>query len=107
MSDLQARLVAAIQSIRTSTPRECDEWCETIADSGFDGLVSHSNACVERWAARVDARLAACVEASWHVAIARCIENVATGDYVPPKKAPAIDAGLAAFLVAAAQKETT
>jgi hypothetical protein len=39
------------------------------------------------------------------VAIARCIENVATGDYVPPKKAPAIDAGLAAFLAAAAQKE--
>jgi len=98
MTDLHARLVAAIQQVRTTTPRECLLGCMPNV---------HSPWCDERWAARVDARLAACVEASWHVAIARCIENVATGDYVPPKKAPAIDAGLAAFLAAAAQKETT
>jgi len=97
--NIQAQVRAAIQSIRTSTPRECDERCGRDSD--------HTDACWERSAARVDARLAACVEASWHAAIARCIENVATGDYVPPKKAPAIDAGLAAFLAAAAQKEAT
>jgi len=96
MTDLQARLVAAIQQVRTSTPRECGQWCSV----GW-----HSHECDAHWVAASDARLAACVEASWHVAIARCIENVATGDYVPPKKAPAIDAGLAAFLAAAAQKE--
>ena len=98
MSDLQARLVAAIQQVRQQTPRECSLGCCYGA---------HSERCDERWLARGDARLAACVEASWPAAIARCIENVATGDYVPPKKAPAIDAGLAAFLAAAAQKETT
>ena len=98
MTDLQARVVAAIQQVRTSTPRECDEWCETIADSGFDGLVSHSNACVERWAAKVDARLAACVEAMLEAAIC-APEGRRVHAYTLR------EAGLAAFQAAAAPEE--
>ena len=106
MTDLVARVVAAIQQVRTSTPHDAE--CIVLSQARFSGGGHEFGvACNCTWTERVDARLAACVEASWHVAIARCIENVATGDYVPPKKAPAIDAGLAAFLAAAAQKETT
>ena len=109
MSDLRTQLVAAVQQVRTSTPRECDEWCETIADSGFDGLVSHSNACVERWAARVDARLAACVEATIEAAgtaqrrsLAFLLDPTAMDDsHIVSFEA----AGLAAFLATAAQED--
>jgi len=101
MTDLQTQLVAAIQQVRARTPHVAP--CYYAHD--LNDLGAHVCTCSRD--GRVDARLAACVEASWHVAIARCIENVATGDYVPPKKAPAIDAGLAAFLAAAAQEETT
>ena len=88
--DVQAQVRAAIQQVRTSTPRECDEWSATIAEDGTDAA-THSDACWLRWAERVDARLAVCVEALYMAAY--------------PELADVEDA-LAAFLAAAAQKET-
>ena len=90
MTDLQARLVAAMQQVRTSTPRECDERCGRDSD--------HTDACWERSAARVDARLAACVEAAIEATIWPL-----TDDEQSHERADA----LAAFLAAAAQEETT
>ena len=88
MTDLVSRLVAAIQQVRTTTPRECLLGCMPNV---------HSPWCDERWAARVDARLAVCVEAA--------IKAAAEAPF--GLSAPAtMDDGLAAFL-AAAQKETT
>ena len=88
MTDLHARLVAAIQQVRTTTPRECLLGCMPNV---------HSPWCDERWAARVDARLAACVEAAIECAYL-------SGDDSPPS---AHHRAVAAFLAAAAQKETT
>jgi len=102
VSPLQAQVRAALQQVRASTPREgeCDEWCA----ASYDQQATHSDACCSRWAQRVDARLAVCVEAMLSVGI-REATLVALGpanDY-----ASAWEAGLAAFLAAAAQKETT
>jgi len=87
MSALHARLTAAIQQVRTSTPRECDCYVR-----------NHSASCNEQWAARVDARLAACVEVM--------IREVRTEDPAD-STVKRNEAGLAAFLAAAAQEETT
>ena len=104
MTDLVARLVAAIQQVRTSTPRECDFNCAVrrIESTSEHIPWSHSVACNERHGARVDARLAACVEAmlesvhyTWHLNTGEDFSDTATRE------------GLAAFLAAAAQKETT
>jgi len=91
MTDLQAPLVASIQQVRAKMPRECDEGCGTAVDW-------HSDECDARWAARVDARLAACVEAAIDAAA-----RAPFGLSLPGT----LDDGLAAFLAAAAQKETT
>jgi len=98
MSDLQARLALAIQSIRTSTPRKCDE-CYT---GGVFWPARHTDACEARWAAKVDARLAACVEAA-------VAEGYEQGVYEGwnNRDADVDHQVLAAFLAAAAQKETT
>jgi hypothetical protein len=108
MSDLQARVVAALHEVRTSTPRPCDEYCD---DGGpLPSPRWHSAGCNERWAARVNARLAACVEAGF-LAVAELVmeADVPIGHEVALQKmyAAADKAGLAAFLAAAAQKETT
>ena len=112
MTALVARLVAAIQQVRTSTPRECDEWCATIAEDGTDAA-THSDACWLRWAERVDAQLAACVETGFAAAYPGGLNAVAADDLIggaftkPNVFQAAREAGLAAFLAAAAQKETT
>jgi len=99
--DLQAQVRAALEQVRTSTPRECDEEC------GFGH--GHSYACDARCTARVDARLAVCVEAAIEAAgtaqrrsLAFLLDPTAMDDsHIVSFEA----AGLAAFLAAAAQKE--
>ena len=91
MTDLHARLVAAIQQVRQQTPRECSLGCVPP---------THSMWCEERHGARVDARLAACVEAMMEAAIG-APEGRRVHAYTLR------ESGLAAFLAAAAQKETT
>ena len=100
MTDLSARLAAAIQQVRTSTPRECDDGLCRV------GLV-HSVDCDERWATRVDARLAACVEAAMTDAIETAMPQYhGDGSVTHESRDTSYEAGLAAFLAAAAQKET-
>ena len=118
MTDLQARLVAAIQQVRTSTPHTpgCPARCGTWQILALGG--EHERfalACggpeVCDWAARVDARLAVCVEAAIEAAgtaqrrsLAFLLDPTAMDDsHIVSFEA----AGLAAFLAAAAQKETT
>ena len=128
MTDLQARLVAALHEVRQQTPRECDLRC-----INWDEVdVEHSDSCSARWTARVDARVATCVEAAvraygatelpsesiralfgeppsrWYVndkeyATMEDAEAALVAERFALKEA----AGLAAFLAAAAQKETT
>ena len=88
MTDLVARLVAAIQQVRTSEPHDVD----CYAPSWF--------ACNCPRTERVDARLAACVEAMMEAAIG-APEGRRVHAYTLR------ESGLAAFLAAAAQKETT
>ena len=99
MTDLHARLMAAIQQVRTSEPHDVD----CYAPSWF--------ACNCPRAERVDARLAVCVEAAIEAAgtaqrrsLAFLLDPTAMDDsHIVSFEA----AGLAAFLAAAAQKETT
>jgi len=105
--DVQAQVRAAIQQVRTSTPRECDEWCATIAEDGTDAA-THSDACWLRWAERVDARLAVCVEAAMFAGATSAWNRalVTRGRQSTEVTNQGIsDAGLAAFLAAAAQEE--
>jgi len=96
MTDLVARLVAALHEVRTSTPRECDEHCRT----GGDFLWHHGLACDVRFNTRVDARLAA---AMWigMVAAANAEAAFQRGEGGAPE-----EAAVAAFLAAAAQEVT-
>ena len=108
MTYLVAHVVAAIQQVRASEPRKCDE-CYT---GGVFWPARHTYACEARWAAKVDARLAACVEAMHEVGKQAYrallqpapdrtgMRDVFTGSGYD-------EAGLAAFLAAAAQEETT
>ena len=96
MSALHARLTAAIQQVRTSTPRECGSECYSSTRDEYRPM--HSALCDSRWVIRVDARLAACVEVM--------IREVRTEDPAD-STVKRNEAGLAAFLAAAAQKETT
>ena len=89
MTDLQARLVAALHEVRARTPHDVD--CNSFRISGEHHGMPLWLACNCPWAARVDARLAACVEAGMTAA---AYAEAAT------------EAALAAFLAAAAQKET-
>jgi len=101
MTDLHARVVAAIQQVRDRTPRKCDNWCYPNTRDEYAPM--HSQRCDTQWAERVDARLAACVEA--------LLDNVrhksyrATSGDIAVEQAFAAEQALAAFL--AAQKETT
>ena len=95
MSDLSARVVAALHEVRQKTPRECDNWCRSIYATG---AALHSDACWGRLAASVDARTATCVEA-YRFAGMWC--GATHGHGFNDK------AGLAAFLAAAAQERTT
>ena len=103
MTDLQARLVAAIQQVRTSEPH--DAHCAALVDphSGDDDdfvmRLASRGPCDCSWAARVDARLAACVEAMLVAA-----NQEPPAGWIGPNP---FTRGLAAFLAAAAQKETT
>jgi len=98
MTDLVARVVAAIQQVRQQMPhaKDCGEGAE-IEWEAMDGEAR--KACTCDWAVRVDARLAVCVEASWSAVDiqARADESFDTVH----------EAGLAAFLAAATQKEET
>ena len=94
MTDLHARLVAEIQQVRTTTPRECLLGCMPNV---------HSPWCDERWLARGDARLAACVEAMLD-ATGATMQQHPENAWITLAAGEA--AGLAAFLAAAAQKET-
>jgi hypothetical protein len=98
MTDLQNRVMQAIQAVRTSEPhaKDCGEGAE-IEWEAMDGEAR--KACTCDWQARVDARLAACVEASWRAAKRGLLFAEIPGTYE--------DFVLAAFLAAAAQKETT
>jgi len=97
MTDLVARLVAAIQQVRASEPRKCDE-CYT---GGVFWPARHTDACEARWAAKVDVRLAACVEA-----YGRALWKGAGGFSDDSDWRPAKKAAVAAFLAAAAQERT-
>ena len=104
MTDLSERLVAAIQQVRTSTPHK--DWCVSLAPLyhlQHDGsaIQWQRNACTCDWLKRVDARLAVCVEAAIKATIN------AAGSWTEQPASAAVEAGLAAFLAAAAQKETT
>jgi hypothetical protein len=92
MLDLPGRLVAAIQQVRTRAPHK--DGCEcgpTIID----------DSCRARRATWVDARLAACVEA----AVAEGYEQGVHEGW-NDRDADVDHQVLAAFLAAAAQKET-
>jgi len=88
MTDLHARVVAALHEVRESElhKRDCDL-------HRFGGM-----GCTCDWQKRVDARDATCVEAAIDAAA-----RAPFGLSLPGT----IDDGLAAFLAAAAQKETT
>jgi len=90
MTDFGAQVRAAIQQVRDQTRPECDGLCR---------MFDHSSACDERWAAQFDARLAVCVEAMMEAAIG-APEGRRVHAYTLR------ESGLAAFLAAAAQKET-
>jgi len=100
VSDLRTQLVAAVQQVRTSTPRECSLGCVPP---------THSMWCEERFGARVDARLAVCVEAAIEAAgtaqrrsLAFLLDPTAMDDsHIVSFEA----AGLAAFLATAAQED--
>ena len=96
MTALVARLVAAIQQVRQETPH--DATCEPH-------IPEHDwKSCTCDWAARVDARLAACVEAYGRAALERDRELLAMahhyGIWARQDRSPE-EAGLAAFLAAA------
>jgi len=93
MTDLQARLVAAIQQVRASTLHVAP--CYYAHD--LNDLGAHVCTCSR--AERVDARLAACGEA----AIVATMRRADNENYLQTP----VEAGLAAFLAAAAQEETT
>jgi len=98
----QLALVAALHEVRARTPRECDNGCaeETRSPAApWHAIRNHSMRCDERWTSRVDARVATCVEAGWVAAIPK--------SFTPIHYARALNEALAAFLAAAAQKETT
>jgi hypothetical protein len=105
MTDLVARVTAAIQQVRDRTAHALR--CDLLKAPSVWAVIGREHdakpewvvvGCSCDWQARVDARLAACVEASWGAVDvqARADESFDTVD----------EAGLAAFLAAAAQKET-
>ena len=109
--NVQAQVRAALQQVRERTPRECDVVCKTT--DYFAPLIVHSEACTDDWTARVDARLAACVEAGFLavaelVAEADCLMATTPDERKLQAMYKAADeAGLAAFLAAASQGEST
>ena len=104
MTDLQARVVAALHEVRARTPH--DVGCNSFRISGEHHGMPLWLACNCPWAARVDARLAACVEAAITAAGFKGYWAHQVGRSRPLVQLDAEAAGLAAFLAAAAQKET-
>jgi hypothetical protein len=106
VTDLQASLVAAIQQVRTSTPRECDYLClaarQVVGRSDI-----HSTACDERWQVKADARLAACVDAAIEASGQEGADAMNAAHLAHEYHGDSQEAGLAAFLAAAAQKGHT
>jgi len=108
VSALQAQVRAAIQQVRTSTPHDAD--CAALVDphSGDDDdfvmKLASRGACDCIREARVDARLAACVEAA--IETAASTGNLEGAELRAYNEPSAEAVGLAAFLAAAAQKET-
>jgi len=111
VSDLRTQLVAAVQQVRTSTPRECERYAYCDDGPSLSGRW-HAQACNEQWAERVDARLAVCVEAMLDVAVPDLPEDCtasptqhAIDQYERIARNEVRLAGLAAFLAAAAQED--
>jgi len=96
VSDLRTQLVAAVQQVRTSTPRECERYAYCDDGPSLSGRW-HAQACNEQWAERVDARLAVCVEAMLVAA-----NQEPPAGWIGPNP---FTRGLAAFLAAAAQED--
>ena len=101
MTDLHARLVAAIQQVRDRMPHdpEC-LWDVLTVDRGGITL----RACTCDWAARVDARLAVCVEAAIDAADQEGADAMNAAHLAHEYHGDSLEAGLAAFLAAAAQE---
>ena len=100
MTALVARLVAAIQQVRQQTPHAA-----TCATRSAATLLSYACTCDREQ--RVDARLAACVEAAMQETAEAAIPHYgAHGEDIYESFPVICEAGLAAFLAAAAQKET-
>ena len=122
-ADLSARLVAAIQQVRTSTPHapmcrslctdDVFKWAKSLGALATDvtgwttdlywAIRRSGELCTCDWAARVDARLAACVEAAL---VGESVRAFAF-DAAETERRVIREAGLAAFLAAAAQERTT
>jgi len=107
MTDLQARVMAAIQQVRGRTAHALR--CDLLKAPSVWAVIERGHnakpewvvvGCSCDWAARVDARLAACVEAMMEAAIG-APEGRRVHAYTLR------ESGLAAFLAAAAQEETT
>jgi len=127
VTDFGAQVRAALEQVRTSEPHDAE--CAALVDphSGDDDdfvmRLASRGPCDCTWAERVDARLAACVEAaltfSDEVLSAAEDEAVRAGnertnglaydlsDAAEGERRVLREAGLAAFLAAAAQKRTT
>ena len=119
MTDLSERLVAAIQQVRTSTPHapmcrslctdDVFKWAKALGALATDvtgwttdlywAIRRSGELCTCDWQSRVDARLAACVEAALLEAVDSAFQNVNGRPFKTWQ-----DDGLAAFLAAAAQE---
>jgi len=95
-----------MQQVRTSEPhaKDCGEGAE-IEWEAMDGEAR--KACTCDWAVRVDARLAACVEAYGRAIISDTLYDGAFWGADAKGTHGYLEVGLAAFLAAPAKKETT
>ena len=108
---LQAQVRAAIQQVRTSTPHgptcldgkcACATCAVVVTEIHATIHEVHWPHCSCDWPQRVDARLAACVEAAL---VGESVRAFAF-DAAETERRVIREAGLAAFLAAAAPKET-
>ena len=101
MTDFGAQVRAALQSIRTSEPH--DQECIVLSQARFSGGGHEFGvACNCTWQQRVDARLAACVQAAIEATFdATCPRLQEDGSTIYDGLDFVAEAGLAAFLAAA------
>ena len=116
MTDLVARVVAAIQQVRASTPHTttCPSRDWETALPGDPMWVRREPSAREKLELctcdreqRVDARLAACVEAAMKAADQEGADAMNAAHLAHEYDGDSQEAGLAAFLATAAQKEMT